>query len=98
MIRTGLLLAAVLLTACTPLTEERAEAICRERAADAAGPSGSIGIGVGTGGVRTGASVSISGDALAGRTPEEVYTTCITKFREEGKVGSTGGITFGIGG
>lgn len=70
------LLALGTLAACGPVSPERAYEICTERARAAAGPTGEIGIGIGSGGPSTRIEIGITTDYLAGRDPQEVYATC----------------------
>jgi hypothetical protein len=66
------------LTACGPLPLVQAEAQCRLRADQAASPSGSVGIGLGSdGSVETTLSLDITADYLAGRSPADVYNQCV---------------------
>lgn len=52
-------------------------AACADRARAALGPTGTVSVGVNSNtGVRTGVSIGVTGDFLAGRTPEEVYERC----------------------
>lgn len=72
--------AGLALAGCGPASPDRAYATCSERARAALGPTGTFSIGTGSGGTRTGASISISTDYLAGRDPEEVYQSCYTQM------------------
>ena len=76
--RSLILLSAILATACTPMSPERAAEICEERARAAQGPE--IGMTLGTNsdsGPFASGSFSISADAIRGRDPIEVYESCI---------------------
>ncbi len=87
MIRVAVLLTLGLVTACGPISPERAYQICSERARNAAGPTGSVGIGVGSGGrVATEIDLTITSDFLRGRDPELVYDEC---FRQRTGAGPT---------
>ncbi len=71
-------LAALVLTACGPVSPEVAAAQCEERARAAQGPTGEIGVGINSdGNVSTGLSIGLSSDFIAGRDPEEVYVNCV---------------------
>jgi len=65
------------LASCGPVSPEVAAAQCEDRARAANGPTGEIGIGIGSDGVRSGVSIGISSDFIAGRDPQEVYETCV---------------------
>lgn len=83
MTRIALLTLCAALASCgpkAPMTEERARAQCSERAAAAAGPQTTIGIGIGTGGTSAGISIGLSADYLAGRSPDEVFDTCMQQL------------------
>ena len=68
---------ALLLTACGPISPERAARECEERAQKAKGVSGQVRVGAGTGGVKTGIDLAVTTDFLRGRDPEEVYIQCV---------------------
>ena len=83
---TYLVLASVMsLSACTdpkPVSVEEAMAECTYRARSAIKPDVRVGVGVGTGGyygnrVHGGIGIELSGDYLKGRSPNEVYETCV---------------------
>lgn len=65
------------LSACGPMTVDRAERECFQRARLAASPRGAVAVGVGSGGPRAGLSLSVSSDYLQGRDPSAVYDTCV---------------------
>ncbi len=77
----AILLLALLAAGCgpqEPLSVERAMAICAEEARRATSPTGSVMIGVGSGGdVSAGVVVGVTPDYLVGRDPEEVYDNCV---------------------
>lgn len=68
---------------CTPapVPVAQAEKICLGAAYEAgAGPKTQVGVGVGNHGFRGGfVSVGISGDALMGRDPADVYARCVVQ-------------------
>lgn len=69
----------------TTVSPERAYEQCSERARLAAGPRGSVGIGVGSGGRAVGGlDVTISSDFLAGRDPYIVYDNCFRRLTGAG--------------
>ncbi|WP_368667897.1 hypothetical protein [Palleronia pontilimi] len=65
------------LAACGPPSPEAIARACADRARAAAGPQGSVGVGIGSGGVATDLEVSVTGDFLRGRDPQQVYDECI---------------------
>lgn len=75
--QTAFFLGLAALTACGPISLERAERECLSRAQLAAGPRGEIGIGVGSEGVSTLFEVELSSDFLQGRDPAQVYERCV---------------------
>ncbi|MEL6167318.1 MAG: hypothetical protein AAFR35_01415 [Pseudomonadota bacterium] len=67
-----------MLTACGPVPFETVERQCAERARQADGPFGEVGVGVNSeDGLRTRLSIGISSDFIAGREPTEVYDSCV---------------------
>ena len=80
-------LAAVLVltvAACGPVSPELAAKQCEERARGAAGPTGSVAVGVNSNGeVSNRFEIGISSDFVAGRDPEAVYRDCV--FRKTGQ-------------
>ena len=78
MIRAGIILCAVLLSACSPITPERAADRCEERARAAQGPEVGMTVGANSNsGPFANGSISISLDAVRGRDPIEVYESCV---------------------
>jgi len=71
--------ALLLVSACStqPISVDQAMAQCTTRARAAAGPSGSVGIGGGSGGARSKLDIGITSDFLMGRAPADVYTNCV---------------------
>jgi len=67
----------LVLTACGPVSPERAARECEERARKAAGPTGQVRIGAGSGGVTTGLELAVTTDFLKGRDPIAVYDDCV---------------------
>lgn len=75
------------LAACAPVpvSVERADQICAERARAAAGPTGRVTVGANSNsGPFSRVSVGVSSDFLRGRDPAEVYQECF--FRRTGQV------------
>lgn len=81
-------LVAAGLAGCGPqmLSPDRAYEVCSERARQAAGPTGRIGIGVGSDGPIGNLEVTVTDDYLRGRDPNLVYDTC---FRQRTGAGPT---------
>lgn len=79
--RAALALVAVALAAsCGPMTVERAERECFQRARLASSPRGAVAVGVGSGGhAHAGLSVSITSDYIQGRDPSDVYNSCVVQ-------------------
>lgn len=75
---------AVLASACTPISPERAADRCEERARAAQGPEGSISIGANSnsGGFVSG-SIGVSSDFLRGLDPVAVYDRCVLELTGE---------------
>ena len=72
--------AALALAACEtgPVPVSQAEYECAERAREAARPTGTATIGANSReGLIGGISIGVTTDFLAGRDPEEVYTSCV---------------------
>ena len=59
-----------------PLSPELAARVCADRAGLAQRPRGTVGVGIGTGGVRGGVGLTVSPDFLLGRDPQDVYDAC----------------------
>lgn len=71
------LASALLLAACGPVSPERAAKICEDRARAATGPTGAVGIGIGTGGPSGFLEIGVTSDYLLGRDPYLVYENCV---------------------
>ena len=61
------------------MTLERADALCREELPRADGVSGTVGVGVGTGGPRAGGSVTIDNRVFNPQSEEEFLAECIAR-------------------
>ncbi|SHJ24386.1 hypothetical protein SAMN04488012_106100 [Palleronia salina] len=72
------------LAACGPMSPEAAQRVCADRARAAAGPTGTVGIGVGSGGVATDLEIGISSDFIRGRDPQAVYDDCMARRTQVG--------------
>jgi len=80
------LLLPVVLAGCdpVPMSPQRAADICEDQARAAQGPTGQVTLGVNSqSGPFTEASIGITSDFIAGRSPMEVYESCV--FRRTGQ-------------
>jgi len=97
-VRTVLAISVLIgLVACTPvpMTPERAEQLCRDEVRQADGVSGTVGVGIGTGGPKAKGSITVTDRVLNPQTEEEFLAECIAR-RVEGKPAPTRvGITIG---
>ncbi|MFO8127561.1 hypothetical protein [Yoonia sp.] len=74
----------VVMTACTPMSPERAADICEERARAAQGPEVGLTLGANSeSGPFASGSISISADAIRGRDPIAVYESCVFNLTGE---------------
>ncbi|MBK6468262.1 MAG: hypothetical protein IPL38_06550 [Rhodobacter sp.] len=72
------LIPLVFLAACGPVSVQQAERECFDRARLAQQPRGMVKLGTGSGGgVKGGASISVSTDYVLGKDPSAVYETCV---------------------
>ena len=79
--------ALALLASCGPMSPERAADECQERARDAAGPRGELGIGVNSGGkVTPHVEIGITSDYLRGADPYQVYEDCVRQKTGQGPI------------
>lgn len=84
MIRWAIIGFAVLVTACTPMTPERAADRCEERARAAQGPEIGLTLGANSdSGPFASGSISISADAIRGLDPIAVYESCVLNLTGE---------------
>lgn len=82
-----LLPAFMLLAACGPLSPERAAEVCEDKARAATGPTGEIGIGIGTGGkVDSRLEIGVTSDYLRGLDPYQVYEDCVRRETGQGPI------------
>ena len=87
MMRTVILLSAVLATACTPISPERAADRCEERARAAQGPEVGLTIGASSNdGPFASGNISISSDAIRGLDPIAVYESCVFDLTGEAPI------------
>lgn len=80
------LIGALFLTACGPVSPERAADMCEERARAATGPTGEIGIGVGSEGVGSRIEIGVTSDYIRGRDPYIVYEECVRQKTGQGPI------------
>ncbi len=75
------------LTACGPISAERAADLCEDRARAATGPTGEIGVGINNKG-KTSAKVElgISSDYIRGRDPYRLYDECVRQKTGQGPI------------
>ncbi len=82
--RSVVLLSAALVTACTPISPERAADRCEERARAAQGPQIGLTLGANSdSGPFASGSIGISADAIRGRDPVAVYESCVFNLTGE---------------
>lgn len=72
-----------LLAACGPMSVERAEEACYDRARLAAGPRGLVAVGAGSDGPASKVRLSVSSEWLQGKDPAELYNSCV--YRKSGQ-------------
>ncbi len=71
-----------------PMTPERAERLCAEQVGLADGFAGAVEVGIGDGGTRTGASITLSERIFNPQTDREFMADCVER-RLEGKPAMT---------
>jgi len=76
----------VFLVACGPISPERAADMCEERARAATGPTGEIGIGIGSNGTSGSFEIGVTSDYLQGRDPYVVYESCVRQKSGQGPI------------
>lgn len=77
----------LILTACGPMSPERAADVCEERARAATGPTGHVGVAVNNKGKTTaGLSVGVTSDYLLGKDPYRVYDDCVRRKSGQGPI------------
>ena len=60
--------------------------MCEERARAAQGPTGEVGIGVGSGGVSSNVEIGVTSDFIRGRDPFVVYEECVRQKTGQGPI------------
>ncbi len=81
------LFGVLLLTACGPMSPERAADVCEERARAATGPTGEIGIGINNKGETRGSlEIGVTSDYIRGRDPYIVYEECVRQKTGQGPI------------
>ena len=76
----------LLLAACGPVSPERAADMCEDRARAATGPTGEIGVGVGSNGASGRVEIGITSDFIRGRDPYIVYEECVRQKTGQGPI------------
>ncbi len=72
------------LASCGPVSPELAADQCEEQARQAAGPTGSVGIGVNSSGEAVSSvEIGVTSDFLTGKDPRQIYDDCV--FRKTGQ-------------
>jgi len=82
----AVLLSVTMLAACGPVSPERAADMCEDRARAATGPTGEVGIGVGSNGGSGSIEIGITSDYIQGRNPYEVYESCVRQKSGQGPI------------
>ncbi|MGB3408904.1 MAG: hypothetical protein WBA67_15590 [Jannaschia sp.] len=93
----GIVLLPLLVIACAPvpMSAERAQELCSRELRQADGVSGSIGVGIGSGGARARGGITVTNRVLNPQTPEDFLADCIAR-RVAGKPApATFGLTVG---
>ncbi len=87
-ISTIVVVATVIVAACTPrqMTYAEAREYCQEKADAAAGPQGEIGVSTGTSGTNFSFGISVSDSFLRGDDPNVVYDTCMNELSANGQI------------
>ncbi|MGP3698264.1 hypothetical protein [Rhodobacter sp. NSM] len=71
------LLLLFFLAGCGPMSVQRAEEVCLDRARLAEAPRGTIGVGAGSGGMISDVELTVTSDYLMGRDPSALYDACV---------------------
>ncbi len=80
------ILSGLLLAACGPMSPDRAANLCEDRARAALGPTGEVGIGIGSNGTKGSVEIGVTSDYLQGRDPYEVYDSCVRQKTGQGPI------------
>lgn len=84
MMRIALVMAAIMVAGCTPITPERAADRCEERARAAQGPEIGLTLGANSdSGPFASGIIGISADAIRGLDPVAVYESCVMNLTGE---------------
>ncbi|EBA12263.1 hypothetical protein [Roseobacter sp. CCS2] len=84
MMRFAVIGGVMLISACAPITPERAADRCEDRARAAQGPEVGLNVGVNSDtGASASADISISADAIRGLDPIAVYESCVLNLTGE---------------
>lgn len=89
MMRLAALALLVPLASCDlpPPDPETAALRCEQRARAAQGPTGTVAVGINNrDGLRSGASIGVTSDFLAGRDPLAVYQDCVVRATGENPI------------
>ncbi len=89
-----LLTGTLVLAGCGPMSLERAEQVCRDKARLAERPRGEAYVGASNSGAVSGFEIEISSDFIQGRDPSQVYDSCV--YQKSGKLPSRPYVT-GVG-
>lgn len=81
-----LVFGSLMLAACGPMSADRAADLCEDRARAARGPTGELGIGIGSGGTSGSVEIGVTSDYLQGRDPYEVYDSCVRQKTGQGPI------------
>ena len=87
--RRAVALAVLAVTACGPISPERAADMCEERARAAQGVTGEVGVGIASDGklhTDVDVGISISSDYVRGRDPYQVYDSCVREKTGQGPI------------
>lgn len=77
----------LVLTACGPISPERAADQCEDRARAALGPTGEAKLGVNSDrGVVAGLELTITSDFIRGADPQRVYESCVQQKTGQGPI------------
>ncbi len=88
---------SLIASACapTPMTADRAERLCREEADLADGVRGTVGIGVGSGGPRTKAGITITNRIFDPQSEADFIADCVARRMAGRPPPTTAGLTVG---
>lgn len=81
-----IVISSLIVAACGPMSADRAADLCEDRARAATGPTGEIGIGIGSGGTSGSVEIGVTSDYLQGRDPYQVYDSCVRQKTGQGPI------------